>query len=67
MPTASAKRVKKTQDLLTRIDVSRLLGVSHTTVLTLERRGDLPVVRIGKMVRYRREDVEAFIEDNYYE
>ena len=46
--------------LLRARDVAERWGVGHRQVLALARRGDLPRVKLGKYVRFRPEDVEAF-------
>ena len=45
-------------------DVSDLLGVTiHTlAVWRCEQRYNLPYIKAGRLVRYRPEDVNAFIE-----
>lgn len=50
--------------LLTPRDVAKLLGVSVRTlaVWRCERRYNLRYVKVGACVRYRRADVEAFLE-----
>jgi len=47
--------------LLRLTDVLDLTRVSRTTILALVRRGDLPVVRIGRALRFRRSDVAALM------
>lgn len=49
--------------LLTKEDVSEILGVSTGTlaVWRTTKRYNLPYVKSGRLVRYREEDVEAFI------
>ncbi len=49
--------------LLTANEVSRILGVTPGTlaVWRATKRYDLPYVKSGRLVRYREEDVEAFI------
>ena len=43
-------------------DVARLLGYrSCNPIYVLARDGRLPVVRIGRAMRFRHEDVEAFV------
>jgi hypothetical protein len=58
-------------DLLTEKEAARALGVSPHTLkaarlhrLASNPLRDLPHVRIGRCVRYRREDVSTFIEQN---
>lgn len=47
--------------LKTKREAARYLGVSLGSVESLMRRG-LPYVRIGNLVRFRPEDLAAFIE-----
>lgn len=53
-----------TQRLLTKEDVSRILGVSVGTlaVWRATKRYNLPYVKSGRLIRYREEDIQAFIE-----
>jgi hypothetical protein len=48
----------RTTELLTRQDVQRALKCSRSTVERL----NLPIVRIGRLVRYRPEDVQRVID-----
>jgi len=48
--------------LLTREEVGERLAISPRTVARLVARGELPVVRIGRLARYRGTDVTAVIE-----
>ncbi len=54
------------QNLLTTGQLAQLLGVHQGTLRSARCRKtfDLPFVRIGRAVRYRPEDVAAFIEAN---
>ncbi len=38
------------------------LGVSVSTVRRLVRSGDLPAFRVGRQLRFRPEDIDAYIE-----
>jgi excisionase family DNA binding protein len=53
-----------TDELLTPDDVAELLDVSSQTLASWRTTGryDLPFVRIGRLVRYRRADIEEFLE-----
>lgn len=46
-------------DLLTPPEVMALLKVSRQTLFRWRQDGTLDAVRIGRLVRYRREDVDA--------
>ena len=39
-----------------------LLGISTRKLWTLSNTGEIPAVRFGRCVRFRPEDLEAFIE-----
>lgn len=51
------------EQLLTKEEVSSILGVSVGTlaVWRATKRYNLPYVKSGRLVRYRAEDVQAFI------
>lgn len=51
----------ETDRLLTAPEVARILHVSRTLIYWLIGRGDLPTVRIGHALRFRSEDVRAYI------
>jgi len=52
------------EQLLTREEAAEYLGVRPNTLAIWMHAGryDLPVVKIGRAVRYRLEDLEAFVE-----
>lgn len=52
-----------TETLLTREQVAAMLGIKSQTLAkwACTHRHNLPFVKIGSAVRYRRNDVEAFI------
>lgn len=50
--------------LLRVMEVAKLCGLSRATVYNLIRRGELPVVRIGRATRVAVEDVEALVRRN---
>jgi excisionase family DNA binding protein len=58
------KNVVLLQNLLTSKDVARILNISRSYAFKLMRQGDIPVVQIGRSVRVRAEDLEAFILAN---
>ena len=47
--------------LLTAVDVSELLRLPVSTVYELARSGRLPCLRIGRAVRFSRDDLEAHL------
>ena len=50
------------QKLINRHDVAALLNVSIRTVDEKIASGDIPVVRIGRSVRFRPEALELYVE-----
>ena len=50
------------EELLRREDVARILNISRSYAYLLMKRGELPIVRIGRSVRVRPSDLEQFIE-----
>jgi excisionase family DNA binding protein len=49
--------------LLTPEDLAVRLGVSRRWVLTASRSGQIPSLRIGKVYRYRLQDIESWEEE----
>jgi excisionase family DNA binding protein len=62
----SANTNKRIEHLLTIADVAAWLGVSKGWVYdhTTRKRPLLPCIRLGEMTRFRREDIETFIEEH---
>ncbi len=48
--------------LLTVKQACELLGICRDTLTSLYQRGKLRVIRLGRAVRFRPEDLESFIE-----
>ena len=55
---------EKTQALLKPKDAAQLLNLSENTIRQWIWQRRLPVVRIGRAVRLRRQDLEEIIERN---
>ncbi len=55
---------EKLPRLLTVLEVANILGLGQSTVYLLIKRGELTCVHIGRAVRVRQEDLEAFIQSN---
>ena len=51
-----------TVTLLDTREAARRLSLAPETIRLLVRRGEIPVVRIGRAVRFRIADLEMFIE-----
>jgi putative molybdopterin biosynthesis protein len=47
-------------------EVAEILHVSRSLVYSLLKCGDIPTVRIGRMVRVRPEDLERFIHERSF-
>jgi excisionase family DNA binding protein len=57
------------QELLTTQETAKLLKISYATLMTWRsaKRYPLRYARIGRRIRYRRADVEAFISNRTVE
>jgi excisionase family DNA binding protein len=51
-------------NLLTVRDVLRRLNISRTTLWRLVKNGEIGIVQVGKQIRFKHEQVEAFIRKN---
>lgn len=51
--------------LISTARVAEKLAVSGRKVRDLMKAGELPTVRVGRCLRFREEDVEAFIRRQY--
>ena len=53
-------------DLLSRREAAAYLGLSEQTLAIWKctKRYDLPYVKIGRLIKYRKADLDAFIEKN---
>ena len=43
-------------------EAAQSLGICERTLYALTKRGELPVIRIGRAVRYSVDDIRAWIE-----
>ena len=51
--------------LLSRVDVSEIYGIGVRFLATAASRGDgPPLVRVGRLVRYRQDDIESWLDRN---
>ena len=63
MSTTHADAILRTgSDLLTVGELARHLGISKWTVYRLVRASELRAVRVGERIRFRPEDVTAYLE-----
>ena len=49
------------EQLLNPGDIAEILHVSKASAYLLLKRGTIPIVRIGKMVRVKRKDLDRYI------
>lgn len=47
------------EDILTPSEVAAMLAMPKSTIYELARRGELPCARLGRTIRFLRDDVEA--------
>lgn len=61
---ATATLAAQTRRLLTREQAAEVLGVQVQTLATWASQGkyDLPFVKVGKCVRYERDDLERWLQ-----
>lgn len=57
-------RAGKLTAVLDAHEASAYLGISETTLHRMIRRGDLPHTRIGRVLRFRILDLDAYLEAN---
>ena len=50
--------------LLKAKEVAERLNISRSQAFCLMRNGEIPIVKFGKLVRVREEDLENFIREN---
>jgi excisionase family DNA binding protein len=55
-------QVEQTKRLLSAEDLARALGVGRTTAYSLLWTGAIPSLKLGRLRRVRREDVEVYIK-----
>jgi excisionase family DNA binding protein len=60
----SGKQIYETHTLLKGEDVARLLNISRSFAYQLIQRREIPIVKLGRSVRVRPEDLEQFIKDS---
>ena len=48
-------------ELLNAQDIAKILNVSKPQVYLMMRRGDFPVVKMGRLIRARKSAIEEFI------
>ncbi len=57
-PQPSGRRLTR-EDVMTPTEVAAMLAMPKSTIYELARRGDLPCARLGRTIRFLRDDIEA--------
>ena len=52
------------KELITAAEVANYLGVTKRTIMNYKAEGLLPYYQVGRVLRFRKKDVEAHIEMN---
>ena len=52
------------EKLLTVADVCEILNMSSAFVYAASARGELPAIRVGRCLRFRKEDIERYCEEH---
>ena len=55
----------KNIDRLTVTDVSRILGISHSAVYAILRRGEMSHYRFGRAIRIRAQELSEYMARNH--
>jgi excisionase family DNA binding protein len=58
----SSPQAEETKRLLSADELARELGVGRTTAYSLLWSGTIPSMKVGRLRKVRREDLEAYIE-----
>jgi excisionase family DNA binding protein len=59
--------IRETERLLRASEVASILNVSRSLAYRLMKQGDIPSIRINRVVRVRPSDLKVFIEENRIE
>lgn len=64
----STEPIRFPSELLSRREAAQYLGVKEQTlaVWLCTKRYEIPVVRIGRLVKYKKTDLDAFIQKQSY-
>lgn len=46
-------------------DVATYVGLSSFTVRRLARKGAIPAAKVGRAYRFRRDDIDAYLREQY--
>jgi excisionase family DNA binding protein len=53
-------------EFMTKAEAAQLMRLSRATIDRLRASGQLPFVKLGKKVIFRRSDIDAFLERHYH-
>ncbi len=53
----------KQTNIINAREVASMLGVCYSQALILARKGELPHFHAGKMVKFRRSDIERYVDE----
>ncbi len=56
------KQIEREPMLVTAREAARILSISERTLFTLTKAGEIPVLKIGRAVRYDPRDLQKWIE-----
>jgi excisionase family DNA binding protein len=59
LPERAPRRRITRDDVMTAAEVAAMLAMPKSTIYELARRGELPCARLGRTIRFLRDDVEA--------
>jgi len=51
--------------MMTAEEVTRYLRISYTKLKNLIKAGEIPAIRVGREMRFRQNDIEAWVDRNY--
>jgi excisionase family DNA binding protein len=52
------------EEIFTLAEASRYLKVNKATIYRLAQQGKMPAFKVGKIWRFKREKIEAWVEEN---
>jgi excisionase family DNA binding protein len=64
-PDPDVEELKKEAALFTVNDMLEILGISRSTFYTLLKKGQLSYYKVGKRLRFSREDLNRYLAANY--
>lgn len=59
VPSPQRRRRLPREDVMTAAEIAALLALPKSAVYELARRGELPCARLGRTIRFLREEIET--------